>query len=201
MHAVPPCYGTAAAYPPAMALPVLPLLAAGLLGYVGYRVAKTAVATAERERRRRDWFAVQDPEAVAAGKEAVAHGGAGLPDRRAWLKGNVLSTSYEFEDGAVRFEHQGGRAPLRRALRLGRAGDVGPGGADAVGPAGGSAKARRSSASNVRVAAEASRGLRYRVVGRLPPLRALPPGGAGGRRGLGRQKALLDIGRIRRAAA
>jgi hypothetical protein len=91
-----------------MALPVLPLLALGLLGYAGYRVAKTAVAAAERDRRRRDWFAVQDPEAVAAGKEGEAHGGgAGLPDRRAWLRGNVLSTSYEFVDGAVRFEHQG----------------------------------------------------------------------------------------------
>jgi hypothetical protein len=91
-----------------MALPVLPLLAVGLLGYAGYRMAKTAVTTAGRDRRRREWFAVQDPEAVEAGKEEVAHGGgAGLPDRRAWLKGNVLSTSYEFEDGAVRFEHQG----------------------------------------------------------------------------------------------
>jgi hypothetical protein len=91
-----------------MALPVLPLLAAGLLGYAGYRVAKTAVAAAERDRRRRDWFVVQDPEAVAAGKGEVADGGGtGLADRRAWLKGNALSTSYEFEDGIVRFEHQG----------------------------------------------------------------------------------------------
>ena len=90
-----------------MALPVLPLLAVGLVGYAGYRLAKTAVA-AERDRRRRDWFAVQDPEAVAAGKDEVVHGGgAGLLDRRAWLRGNVLSTSYEFVDGAVRFEHQG----------------------------------------------------------------------------------------------
>ena len=91
-----------------MALPVLPLLAAGLLGYAGYRVAKTAVAAAERDRRRRDWFVVQDPEAVAAGKGEVADGGGtGLADRRAWLKANALSTSYEFDDGAVRFEHQG----------------------------------------------------------------------------------------------
>jgi hypothetical protein len=90
-----------------MALPVLRLLAAGLLGYAGYRAAKTAVAAAERDRRRRDWFVVQDPEAVAAGQEDAAGGGAGLADRRAWLKANALSTSYEFEDGAVRFEHQG----------------------------------------------------------------------------------------------
>jgi hypothetical protein len=91
-----------------MALPVLPLLAVGLLGYAGYRVAKTALATAERDRRRRDWFVVQDPEAVLAGKEELVHGGsAGLADRRAWLKANTLSTSYEFEDGAVRFRHQG----------------------------------------------------------------------------------------------
>ncbi len=134
VDAVPPCGGTAASYAPAMALPGLPLLAVGLLGYAGYRAAKTAVAAAGRDRRRRDWFAVQDPEAVAAGKEEVAHGGgARLLDRRAWLKANVLSTSYEFDDGALRFEHQGD-APLRRALRLGRAGDVGPGDADAVGP-------------------------------------------------------------------
>ena len=91
-----------------MALPVPPLVAAGLLGYAGYRAARTALDAAERERRRRDWFAVQDPEAVAAGKEEVVHGGgAGLVDRRAWLKANALSTSFEFEDGAVRFEHQG----------------------------------------------------------------------------------------------
>ena len=91
-----------------MALPVLRLLAAGLLGYAGYRVAKTAVVAAERDRRRRDWFAVQDPEAVAAGKEEVMHGGgAGLLDRRAWLKAHAPSTSYSFEDGAVRFQHQG----------------------------------------------------------------------------------------------
>ncbi len=65
-----------------MALPVLRLLAVGLLGYAGYRVAKTAIATAERDRRRRDWFAVQDPEAVAAGKgeEEVAHGGGAAED-------------------------------------------------------------------------------------------------------------------------
>ena len=90
-----------------MPLPVLPLLAAGLLGYAGYRAARTAVDAAGRERRRRDWFAVQDPEAVAAGKEEVDGGGAGLLDRRAWLKANALSTSFEFDDGAVRFEHQG----------------------------------------------------------------------------------------------
>src|SRR3954462_12299353 len=83
VHAVSPCGRTAASYAPAMALPVLPLLAVGLLGYAGYQVAKTAAA--ERDRRRRDWFAVQDPEAVAAGKEEVVHGGgAGLTDRRAW---------------------------------------------------------------------------------------------------------------------
>ena len=106
VDAVPPCGRTAASYAPAMALPVVPLLAVGLLGYAGYRMAKTAVTTAGRDRRRRDWFAVQDPEAVAAGKEDVVHGGgAGLLDRRAWLKANALSTSYEFEDGAVRFEH------------------------------------------------------------------------------------------------
>ncbi len=106
-----------------MALPVLPLLAVGLLGYAGYRVAKTAIATAERDRRRRDWFAVQDPEAVAAGKEEVVHGGgAGLLDRRAWLKANALSTSYEFEDGAVRFEHQGDAR--RYAERFGLAAPV-----------------------------------------------------------------------------
>ena len=63
-----------------MALPVLPLLAAGLLGNAGYRVAKTAIATAERDRRRRDWFAVQDPEAVAAGKEEVAQDGGATED-------------------------------------------------------------------------------------------------------------------------
>ncbi len=123
MHALPPCGRTAAAYPPAVALPVLPLLAVGLLGNAGYRVAKTAIATAERDRRRRDWFAVQDPEAVAAGKEEVAHGGgAGLLDRRAWLKANALSTSYEFEDGAVRFEHQGDAR--RYAERFGLAAPV-----------------------------------------------------------------------------
>ncbi len=60
-----------------MALPVLPLLAVGLLGYAGYRVAKTAVAAAERDRRR-DWFVVQDPETVAAGKDEVARGGGGV---------------------------------------------------------------------------------------------------------------------------
>ena len=91
-----------------MALPVLPLLAVGLLGYAGYRVAKTAVAAAQRDRRRRDWFVVQDPEAVAAGEGEVANGGGtGLADRRAWLKANALSTSFDFEDGIVRFEHQG----------------------------------------------------------------------------------------------
>ena len=91
-----------------MALPVLPLLAAGLLGYAGYRAAKIAIDAAGRDRRRRDWFVVQDPEAVAAGKEELAHGGAaGLADRRTWLKANALDTSYEFEDGAMRFRHQG----------------------------------------------------------------------------------------------
>jgi hypothetical protein len=106
VHGASPCGRTAAAYASSMALPVLPLLAIGLLGYAGYRAAKTAAA--ERHRRRRDRSAVQDPEAVAAGKGEVADGGGtGLADRRAWLKGNALSTSYEFEDGIVRFEHQG----------------------------------------------------------------------------------------------
>ena len=106
-----------------MALPILPLLAVGLLGYAGYRMAKTAVTTAGRDRRRRDWFAVQDPEAVAAGKEEAVHGGgAGLLDRRAWLKANALSTSYAFEDGAVRFEHQGDAR--RYAERFGLAAPV-----------------------------------------------------------------------------
>ena len=80
VHAVPPCGRTAAAYVPAMALPVLRLLAAGLLGYAGYRVAKTAVVAAERDRRRRDWFVVQDPDAVEAGKEGVPQGGGAMED-------------------------------------------------------------------------------------------------------------------------
>ena len=63
-----------------MALPVLPLLAVGLLGYAGYRAAKTATAAAAERDRRRDWSAVQDPEAVAAGKEEVAHGGGATED-------------------------------------------------------------------------------------------------------------------------
>jgi hypothetical protein len=63
-----------------MALPVLGLLAIGLLGYAGYRVAKTAVAAAERDRRRRDWPAVQAPEPVAAGEEASAQGGGATGD-------------------------------------------------------------------------------------------------------------------------
>ena len=61
-----------------MALPVLPLLAIGLLGYAGYRAAKTAAA--ERDRRRRDRSAVQDPEAVAAGKGEVAQDGGAVED-------------------------------------------------------------------------------------------------------------------------
>jgi hypothetical protein len=63
-----------------MALPVLRLLAIGLLGYAGYRAAKSAAA--ERDRWRRDRSAVQDPETVAAGKgeAAVAHGGDALED-------------------------------------------------------------------------------------------------------------------------
>ncbi len=61
-----------------MALPVLRLLAIGLLGYAGYRAAKTAAAG--RDRRRRDSSAVQDPEAAAAGKEEVAHGGGATED-------------------------------------------------------------------------------------------------------------------------
>ena len=66
---------------PPMALPVLRLLAIGLLGYAGYRAAKTATAAAERDRRQRDRSAVQDPGAVAAGKEeAVAQGGGATED-------------------------------------------------------------------------------------------------------------------------
>ncbi len=60
-----------------MALPVLRLLAIGLLGYAGYRAAKTAAAGRDR---RRDSSAVQDPEAVAAGKEEMAHGGGAMED-------------------------------------------------------------------------------------------------------------------------
>jgi hypothetical protein len=90
-----------------MPVPVLPLLAVGLLGYAGYRVAKAAAAAAERDRRGRDWFVVQDPQAVAAAKEEVPGGGAGLTDRRAWLKANAPGTSHAFEDGAVRFRRQG----------------------------------------------------------------------------------------------
>ena len=65
-----------------MALPVLRLLAIGLLGYAGYRAAKTATAAAGRDRRRRDRSAVQDPETAAAGKgeEVVAHGGGATED-------------------------------------------------------------------------------------------------------------------------
>ena len=63
-----------------MALPVLRLLAAGLLGYAEYRVAKTAVVAAERDRRRRDSSAVQDPEAAVAGKEEVARGSGAAED-------------------------------------------------------------------------------------------------------------------------
>ena len=62
-----------------MALPVLRLLAIGLLGYAGYRAAMTAAA-AGRDRRRRDRSAVQDPEAAAPGKEEVAHGGGATED-------------------------------------------------------------------------------------------------------------------------
>ena len=78
VHGASPCGRTAAAYASSMALPVLPLLAIGLLGYAGYRAAKTAAA--ERHRRRRDRSAVQDPEAVAAGKEEVAQGGVAMED-------------------------------------------------------------------------------------------------------------------------
>ena len=79
MDAGSPCGTAADAYAPAMALPVLPLLAVGLLGYAGYRVAKTAAA--ERDRRRRDRSAVQEPEAVAAaGKEEVAQDGGAIED-------------------------------------------------------------------------------------------------------------------------
>jgi hypothetical protein len=65
---------------PPMALPVLRLLAIGLLGYAGYRAAKNATAAAERDRRRRGRSAVQDPEAVAAGKEEVARGSGAMED-------------------------------------------------------------------------------------------------------------------------
>ena len=54
-----------------MALPVLRLLAIGLLGYAGYRAAKRAAG----QYRWRDGSAMQDPEAVAAGKGEVAHDG------------------------------------------------------------------------------------------------------------------------------
>ncbi len=80
MRAVPPCRGTAAAYAPAMALPVLRLLAIGLLGYAGYRMARTAIAAAERDRRRRDRSAVQDPEPAAAGRAALVQDGAAVED-------------------------------------------------------------------------------------------------------------------------
>ena len=60
-----------------MALPVLRLSAIGLLGYAGYRAAKTA---AGRDRRRRDRSAVQDPEAAVAGKEEVAQDGGAAED-------------------------------------------------------------------------------------------------------------------------
>jgi hypothetical protein len=78
VHAVAPCGGTAAAYAPAMALPVLRLLAVGLLGYAGYRAAKTAAA--EPDRRRRDRSAMQDPDAAAAGKEEAARDGGATED-------------------------------------------------------------------------------------------------------------------------
>ena len=61
-----------------MALPVLRLLAVGLLGYAGYRAAKTAAA--ERDRRRRDGSAVQSPEALAVGKEEEARGASATED-------------------------------------------------------------------------------------------------------------------------
>ncbi len=63
---------------PPMALPVLRLLAVGLLGYAGYRAAKTAAAG--RDRRRRDSSAVQDPEAAVAGKEEAARDGGATED-------------------------------------------------------------------------------------------------------------------------
>ncbi len=108
-----------------MALPVQPLLAAGLLGYAGYRAAKIAIDAAERERRRRDWFVVQDPAVVAAGAgEAVQRAAAGLAERRAWLKANAPIASCEFEDGAVRFERLGDAC--RYAGRFGLAGPLIP---------------------------------------------------------------------------
>lgn len=61
-----------------MALPVLRLLAVGLLGYAGYRAAKTVAA--ERDRRRRDRSAMQDPETVAAGKEKAAQDASATED-------------------------------------------------------------------------------------------------------------------------
>ncbi len=61
-----------------MALPVLRLLAVGLLGYAGYRAAKSAAA--ERDRRQRDRSAVQDPEAAAGKEEEVMQGGGATED-------------------------------------------------------------------------------------------------------------------------
>ncbi len=63
---------------PPMALPVFRLLAVGLLGYAGYRAVKTAAA--ERDRRRRDRSAMQDPDAAAAGKEEAARDGGATED-------------------------------------------------------------------------------------------------------------------------
>ena len=70
-----------------MALPALRLLAIGLLGYAGYRVAKTAAA--ERDRRRRDRSAVQDPEATAAGKVVVVAQDGGATEDDALVEGSA----------------------------------------------------------------------------------------------------------------
>ena len=53
-----------------MAPLILRLLAVGLLGYAGYRAAKSA---AGQDRRRRGGSAMQDPDAAAAGKGELAH--------------------------------------------------------------------------------------------------------------------------------
>ena len=68
-----------------MALPILRLLAIGLLGYAGYRAAKSA---AGQDRRRRGGSAMQDPEAVAAGKGEVGHDG-GATEEDAVVEGSA----------------------------------------------------------------------------------------------------------------
>ena len=68
-----------------MALPVLRLLTIGLLGYAGYRAVKSA---AGQDRRQRDGSAMQDPEAVAAGKGEKAHDG-GATEEDAVVEGSA----------------------------------------------------------------------------------------------------------------